>query len=129
MLSLSIGMPFVLPPASVIPTGKTTLAALQSSGARYMLSVPSILEEMLRLPGGAGIDALKDLDIVAIGGAAMKESVGSELVAAGVKLLNHWGSYFDLSRIRRLIPSLQVPQKSERLHQLKEFPQDTTGIT
>lgn len=90
-LSLSIGMPFILPPASTIPTGKTTLLALQSIGARYLLSVPSILEEMIRLSDSQGLEALKDLEIVATGGAPMKESIGSELAAAGVKLLNHWG--------------------------------------
>ncbi|KAG6848897.1 putative secondary metabolism biosynthetic enzyme [Arthromyces matolae] len=90
-LSLSIGMPFVLPPASVIPTGKSTLHALEATGARYLFTVPSILEEMLRLPGGFGIEALKDLEIVATGGAPMKENVGAEITGAGVKLLNHWG--------------------------------------
>jgi hypothetical protein len=90
-LSLSIGLPFTLPPASVIPTGKSTLNALQTSGARYMMTVPSLLEEVLGLPGGAGLQALQRLEIVAVGGAPMKESVGNELVAAGVNLLNHWG--------------------------------------
>ncbi|KAF8887098.1 hypothetical protein BD779DRAFT_1611593 [Infundibulicybe gibba] len=86
MLSLSIGLPFVLPPASVIPTGKSTLSAIRASGARSMLSVPSIVEDILRLPGDIGLDALRDLEFLAIGGAAMKESVGSELVAAGQHL-------------------------------------------
>lgn len=75
----------------MIPTGKSTLATLQLSSARYMLSVPSILEDMVRLPGGEGLEALKDLEIVAIGGAAMKDNVGCELAAAGINLLNHWG--------------------------------------
>ncbi|KAG6916177.1 putative NRPS-like protein biosynthetic cluster [Tephrocybe rancida] len=90
-LSLSIGMPFILPPASVIPTGKTTLQALEASGARYLFTVPSIIEELLRLPGDLGLEAMKDLEIVATGGAPMKEAVGNEVVAAGIKLLNHWG--------------------------------------
>ncbi|KAG6886628.1 hypothetical protein C0992_003085, partial [Termitomyces sp. T32_za158] len=89
-LSLSIGMPFILPPASVIPTGKTTLRAIEASGARYLFTVPSILEEMIGLSGGIGLKALKDLEIVATGGAPMKESFGAEISAAGVKLLNHW---------------------------------------
>ncbi|KAG5644326.1 putative NRPS-like protein biosynthetic cluster [Asterophora parasitica] len=92
-LSLSVGMPFIIPPASTIPTGKSTLSVLRSSGARYLLSVPSILEEILRLPDGEGIEALKNLEIVATGGAPMKENVGAELVAAGVQLLNHWGTF------------------------------------
>lgn len=94
-LSLSIGLPFILPPAAVIPTGKSTLATLRSSGARYLLSVPSILEDILRIPGKTGLEALQELEIVAIGGAAMKENVGAELVANGVNLLNHWGEQLD----------------------------------
>jgi hypothetical protein len=91
MLSLSIGLPFILPPATVIPTGKSTLAMLKASGARYLLSVPSILEDILRIPGKAGLEALQELEVAAIGGAAMKENVGNELVKNGVNLLNHWG--------------------------------------
>ncbi|KAG6884831.1 putative NRPS-like protein biosynthetic cluster [Termitomyces sp. T159_Od127] len=90
-LSLSIGMPFILPPASIIPTGKTTLQAIERSGARFLFTVPSILEEMIGLSGGMGLKALKGLDIVATGGAPIKESFGVEISAAGVKLLNHWG--------------------------------------
>ncbi|KNZ77600.1 L-aminoadipate-semialdehyde dehydrogenase large subunit [Termitomyces sp. J132] len=90
-LSLSIGMPFILPPASVIPTGKTVLQAIEANGAQYLFTVPSILEEMIGLPGGLGLETLKDLEIVAIGGAPMKESFGVEVSLAGVKLLNHWG--------------------------------------
>ncbi|KAG6864883.1 putative NRPS-like protein biosynthetic cluster [Blastosporella zonata] len=90
-LSLSIGMPFILPPASVVPTGKTTLRSLEANNARYLFTVPSILEEIARLAGGVGLEALKDLEIVATGGAPMKESVGTEIAAAGIKLLNHWG--------------------------------------
>ncbi|KXN84174.1 Linear gramicidin synthase subunit D [Leucoagaricus sp. SymC.cos] len=105
-LSLSIGMPFVLPPATVIPTGKTTLAMLKASGARYLLSVPSILEDILRLPGKAGLEALQELEVVAIGGAAMKENVGSELVANGVNLLNHWGA----TEIGAIAPIEHIPR-------------------
>lgn len=67
-----------------------------------MLSVPSILEDILRLPGRAGLEALQELEVVAIGGAAMKENVGNELVKNGVNLLNHWGKrlifYFHIGR-------------------------------
>lgn len=56
-----------------------------------MFTVPSIAEELARLPGGVGLEALQKLEIVAVGGAPMKESVGDELAAAGVNLLNHWG--------------------------------------
>ncbi|TFY83837.1 hypothetical protein EWM64_g160 [Hericium alpestre] len=91
-LSLSIGLPFVLPPASIIPTARTVLNSLESTQARSMLSVPSILEDIVRLPGAAGLEALKRLDFIAIGGAPMKEAVAQELVSNGVNLLNHWGA-------------------------------------
>lgn len=84
-------MPFILMPASVIPTAESTLKILQSSGARYMFTVPSILEEFIRLPSDEGIEALRNLEIVAAGGAPMKESVGNEIAASGINLLNHWG--------------------------------------
>ncbi|KAF5348495.1 hypothetical protein D9756_009661 [Leucocoprinus leucothites] len=105
-LSLSIGLPFILPPATVIPTGKSTLAMLKASGARYLLSVPSILEDIIRLPGNAGLEALRELEVVAIGGAAMKENVGAELVANGVNLLNHWGA----TEIGAIAPIERVPR-------------------
>ncbi len=56
-----------------------------------MFSVPSILEDLLRLPKGVGIKVLKGLEFIVIGGAPMKESVAEELTSHGVKLLNHWG--------------------------------------
>ncbi|KAF5377825.1 hypothetical protein D9615_006785 [Tricholomella constricta] len=120
-LSLSIGMPFMLPPASTIPTGKSTLLALQSNGARYLLSVPSILEEMLRLPGGEGVDALRNLEIVATGGAPMKENVGTELAAAGVKILNHWGC----TELGAIAPIERIPRGYD-WHYL--MPRSDTGL-
>lgn len=87
-------MPAVLPPAEITPTAQTTLTTLRSCRARYLLTVPSILEDFVRLPRGEGIDALRDLEIVAVAGAPMKESVGSQIVAAGVNLLNMWGVSF-----------------------------------
>ncbi|KAF8625926.1 hypothetical protein AX17_006652 [Amanita inopinata Kibby_2008] len=91
-LSLSIGMPFVLLPPSMIPTGQCTLMALQSTGARYMLTVPSIVEDILRLPEVDGLAVLRQLEILAIGGAPMKESIAQELVQSNIKILNHWGT-------------------------------------
>ncbi|KAF9018364.1 acetyl-CoA synthetase-like protein [Hymenopellis radicata] len=90
-LSLAIGMPLVLTAATVIPTGRSTLKMIEITNANTMFTVPSILEEMLRLPDGAGVDALKKLQFIAVGGAPIKESVAEELTARGVKLLNHWG--------------------------------------
>ncbi|KAL0961267.1 hypothetical protein HGRIS_006230 [Hohenbuehelia grisea] len=104
-LSLSVGMPFVLPPASVIPTARTTIAAIQSTGAKSMLSVPSIVEDIMKFPGGVGLEVLKTLDFIAIGGAPMKENVGNELASKGVKLLNHWGA----TEIGAIAPVERIP--------------------
>ncbi|KAG6899967.1 hypothetical protein C0995_004569, partial [Termitomyces sp. Mi166 len=121
-LSLSIGMPFILPPASVIPTGKTTLRAIEMNYARYLFTVPSILEEMIGLPGGMGLEALKDLEIVATGGAPMKESFGAKVSAAGVKLLNHWGC----TELGPIVPIERVGGGYD-WHYVK--PRTDTGIT
>lgn len=91
-LALSIGKPFLIPAASVIPTAASTLALLRGSRARSLMTVPSILEDLLHLPDGAGTAALTALDFVAVGGGPMKAAVGEALVAAGVKLLNHMGA-------------------------------------
>ncbi|GJE97864.1 acetyl-CoA synthetase-like protein [Phanerochaete sordida] len=90
-LALSIGLPFALPASTTIPTGTSTHAILQSSGATSLMTVPSILEELHQLPSEAGITVLQNLSFVAVGGAPMKHTVASALAAAHVPLLNHWG--------------------------------------
>ena len=56
------------------------------------MTVPSILEEIALLPEEKGIKALLRLDFVAVGGGAIKPSVGELLAAAGVSLLAHYGT-------------------------------------
>jgi len=69
------------------------MTALRVTGARYMLTVPSIVQDILRNREADGLAMLRQLEILAIGGAPMKESVIQELVRAKVKLLNHWGMF------------------------------------
>ncbi|KAI0685571.1 hypothetical protein BC835DRAFT_1456089 [Cytidiella melzeri] len=90
-LSLAIGMPFALPSANTIPTGSSTLDILLASGATSLMTVPSILEELYLIPDRAGIDAMRKLRFVAVGGAPMKHSVAESLAHAKVPVLNHWG--------------------------------------
>ncbi|RPB17548.1 acetyl-CoA synthetase-like protein [Morchella conica CCBAS932] len=90
-LSLSIGKPFCIPAASVIPTATSTLALIRSCNARSLMSVPSILEDIEKLPNNEGLDVLKQLDYVVVGGGPIKSGNAEALVAAGVKLLNHMG--------------------------------------
>ncbi|KAF5339641.1 hypothetical protein D9758_015595 [Tetrapyrgos nigripes] len=102
-MALSIGMPFFLLPSTVIPTARTVLSAIKSTNAKYMLSVPSILEDILALShsnGGNGaiggkdevIDTLRQLEVLAIGGAGVKQATSDELVRKGVKFLVQGGT-------------------------------------
>lgn len=54
------------------------------------MTVPSILEEVI--DHAAGVHTLAQLDFVAFGGGSLKPAVGHGLAAAGVNLLNHFGT-------------------------------------
>lgn len=56
------------------------------------MSVPSILEEIVLMADGRGTQVLAALQFVAFGGGLLKSIVGEKLSAAGVKLLNHYGT-------------------------------------
>ncbi|KAI1499965.1 hypothetical protein F5X99DRAFT_430167 [Biscogniauxia marginata] len=113
-LSLGIGKTFCIPPPSVIPTGSSVTALIQDSGAKALLTVPSVLEEIVLLPERQGIYALKSLDFVAFGGGLPKASVGGELESAGVRLINHYGA----TETGPLTPFF-VPPKGHDWHYLK----------
>ncbi|KAH6839452.1 hypothetical protein B0I37DRAFT_439049, partial [Chaetomium sp. MPI-CAGE-AT-0009] len=91
-LTLGIGKPFLLPPPNTVPTGLSTAKALQQFGCKSLMTVPHLLDEMVALPHGEGVDALLPLQFVACGGGPLKMSVGEKLAAAGVKLLAHFGT-------------------------------------
>ncbi|KAL4961548.1 uncharacterized protein BDV14DRAFT_192236 [Aspergillus stella-maris] len=113
-LSLGVGKPFCLPEAGTIFTGSSTAQLLQSSGAKSLLTVPSILEEVALLPDDKGIRALQRLHFIAFGGGLPKEIIGARLTAAGVKLLNHYGA----TETGPLAP-LYVPQPGYDWHYFK----------
>jgi nucleoside-diphosphate-sugar epimerase len=56
------------------------------------MTVPHILDEMVALPPGEGVDALLPLQFVACGGGPLKMTTGEKLAAAGVRLLAHFGT-------------------------------------
>lgn len=91
-MSLGIGKTICIPPPSMIPNGAFIAALIQDSGAKALLTVPSILEEIESLPGNKGHEVLRKLDFVAFGGGMPKESAGERLEAAGVKLINQYGA-------------------------------------
>ncbi|KAF7674573.1 hypothetical protein GT037_007333 [Alternaria burnsii] len=91
-MSLGIGKTMCLPPPSSIPTGISVAELLEQSGAKALLTVPSIVEEITFLQDDQGVRVLQNLDFVAFGGGMPKESVGKRLWEAGVKLINHYGA-------------------------------------
>lgn len=109
-----MGKPFCLPEAGTIFTGPSTTQLLRSSGAKSLLTVPSILEEIALLPDNEGINALKELHFVVFGGGLPKETICDKLTAAGVKLLNHYGA----TETGPLAP-LYVPQTKYDWHYFK----------
>ena len=57
---------------------------------RYFSSVPYVLQQLAT--EDEGISVLKGMDIVGVGGAALPENVGNELVSKGVNLISRFGS-------------------------------------
>lgn len=94
-LSLSVGMPCVLPPHNIIPAAHSTLELLSTFGAQSLMTVPSILDEMLILRDHQRQKALmqlRKLRLVAVGGGPLSDGVRDVLIAEGVKILNHYGA-------------------------------------
>lgn len=91
-LSLGIGKTFCIPPSSVIPTGASITTLMEDAGAKALLTVPSILEEIASLQDGSGLEALRKLDFAAFGGGIPKAAVGEKLAAEGVNIINHYGA-------------------------------------
>lgn len=88
-LSLSIGMVCVFPPSTLIPAGRSTLDLLESFHCRSMMTVPSIVGEMM-LHGDA-VKHLAILEFLAVGGGALSSEQGAQLKSKNINLLNHYG--------------------------------------
>lgn len=94
-LSLSIGMTCCFPPSNTIPAAESTLRLLDLFQAQSLMTVPSILEDMVSLEDGqlqAAMMSLATLRFVAVGGGPIKPQVGEVLASNNVKLLNHYGA-------------------------------------
>ncbi|KAH7121149.1 hypothetical protein B0J11DRAFT_616525 [Dendryphion nanum] len=92
MASLSIGKPFALPPSGFIPSATSAVEFIKMIDAGTLHIVPSILQDIVEIKNGAGIDALRPLKYVVTGGGPLSESAGSKLVKSGVKLINGFGA-------------------------------------
>ncbi|KAL6304984.1 hypothetical protein BKA93DRAFT_731865 [Sparassis latifolia] len=113
-LSLSVGLPVAMFAATTIPTGTSSYEILKSCGATSLMTVPSILEELYLLESSCGVDALRPLRLVAVGGAAMKSSVAEPLAALGVPILNHWG----VTELGAIAPII-IPEEGYDWHYLR----------
>ncbi|KAI8630830.1 acetyl-CoA synthetase-like protein [Xylariaceae sp. FL1651] len=93
-LSLSIGLTTCFPPSSIIPAAHSTLNLIKTFECRSLMTVPSIIDDILSLPKqekDGALQILATLGFLAIGGGALKPEHGIELVEGNVKLLNHYG--------------------------------------
>ena len=63
---------------------------LKSPWVKYFSSVPYVLQMIAA--DSEGLEMLKDMEIVGVGGAAIPPNVGDELVAKGVNLVSRFGS-------------------------------------
>ncbi|KAI1746540.1 hypothetical protein F4782DRAFT_545223 [Xylaria castorea] len=94
-LSLSIGMIVCFPPPSIIPATKSTLDLIRTFNCRSLMTVPSIVEDILSQPDederSEALRLLAKLEFLAVGGGALKPEHGSLLAKHQIKLLNHYG--------------------------------------
>ncbi|KAI0547366.1 male sterility protein-domain-containing protein [Xylaria curta] len=59
---------------------------------KYFSSVPYVLQMLAEAEGGSGVEILKSMELVGVGGAPLPSVVGDKLVKSGVKLLSRMGS-------------------------------------
>lgn len=90
-LSLSIGMYCCFPPSAIVPASHSTLGLLRLFRAQSMITVPSILEDMLEYDSPQALISLAKLRFLAVGGGPLKSEIGQTLIDRRVKLLNHYG--------------------------------------
>lgn len=93
------------------------------------MSVPSILEDIVRLPESTGAQKLAKLDFVAFGGGSMKPAVGHSLTSAGVRLLNHFGTTESGPLAPIFIPDLNYDWQYFRLRQDIELRVEPTSTS
>lgn len=92
-LSLSVGKPVLFPPASAIPSASLVTRLVEQYDIAWLMTVPSILEELTCLPEfDSAVAVFTRLEMVIVGGGGLKPSVGELLDAKGVTILNHFGA-------------------------------------
>ncbi|KAI0972872.1 hypothetical protein F4678DRAFT_471297 [Xylaria arbuscula] len=87
-------------PEDMMPvTGDNVVLAINNARRRsggtcvkYFSSVPYVLQMLAQVEGCAGIELLRSMDLVGVGGAPLPQAIGDQLVKSGVKLLSRMGS-------------------------------------
>ncbi len=94
-LSLSVGMTCLFPPSSIIPAAHSTLELIKQYGARSLMTIPSIIDDVLTNScceeSRRAMEVLANLHFVAVGGGALNPGRATTLAQHDVKLLNHYG--------------------------------------
>ncbi|PTB42567.1 hypothetical protein M441DRAFT_137694 [Trichoderma asperellum CBS 433.97] len=91
-LSMSIGKTVCFPASDRIPDAQSIVDLVNTSGATGMMTVPFLLEDMAALPNEVGLKTLAKLDFVGTGGSALSAAFGASAAAAGIRLLNLYGT-------------------------------------
>ncbi|PWY93213.1 acetyl-CoA synthetase-like protein [Aspergillus sclerotioniger CBS 115572] len=111
-ISLATGKPSCFPSASLIPSSLSIPMLIEQAQAKSLITVPSILEEVKTDP--RFLQSMAGLDFVAVGGGAIKSSLGDLLISARVNLLNHYGA----TEIGAIAP-IFVPEEDYDWHYLR----------
>lgn len=69
--------PLILPPVGQVPNAEVNLEIIQVAKPRVGFFPPSILEDMVEIPGG--MEALKTLDFIMFAGAPLSQEIGDKI--------------------------------------------------
>lgn len=90
-LACSLDQIYISPPkTSLSVAGQTHLECPNTPAVKHFSSVAYVLQVLADDP--VGVDMLRKMNIVGVGGAALPQSVGDMLVSKRVNLVSHFGS-------------------------------------
>ncbi|KAH7305896.1 hypothetical protein B0I35DRAFT_483651 [Stachybotrys elegans] len=89
-ISMTVGKTTVYPASDGIPNIVSIIDLIKRTKARSLMTVPFLLDDVIN--NEEGLRVLAGLDFVGTGGAALGPGVGDKLAAAGIKLLNFYGT-------------------------------------
>ena len=90
-MSLQIGETFCIPVCPDPPNGPSVMRLVRQAGARSLMTVPSILEELYDMRDDKVWQTLSSLNFVLSAGGPLKPALGEFLVSRDVSLLTSYG--------------------------------------